>query len=935
MAAIVLRDYQNSSVHGVRLAYRSGHKRVILVAPTGAGKCLAKNTPILMFDGTIKMVQDVLVGDLLMGPDSQPRRVDSLARGSEMMYRITPRKGDPYVVNESHILSLKVTGISKNQLTAPNGDKLKSGDICNIPVKEYLTASATFKHCTKGWRAAVDFRPNSDLLLDPYILGVWLGDGNSNKSSITTADPEVADAFITYASANGMDVTVERNSEKSVNLHLKNDGGKVGRAGLPFGRAIRQLGVIGNKHIPLSYKTGSRQDRLELLAGLLDTDGHYDGKGYEFTQKSERLMDDVLFLARSLGFSCYKSKRNKTCTNTGVVGEYFICTISGNLDLIPCRVARQKAAPRKINKDNLVTGISVDPIGVGEYFGFSISGNDRLFLLGDFTVTHNTIMFSHIADNAQRLNKKVLIIAHRDTLIKQASRKLRDCNLRHGIIMAGFTPDLNAKVQVASVQTLVRRLEKLKFIPDIIVIDEAHLSAAKSYVKVIEHFSDAIVLGVTGSPCRLDNKPLGSDFGGLYDHMVIGVTIRELIDRGFLVQPTVYASEHLVDLSGVKKSMGDYDTAELGAIMDKPKLTGSAVDQYLKVCPDKPAVAWCVTVQHAQHVADEFNARGVKAAMLCGDHDTAYRDDILGKLASGEIRVVTFVGILVEGVDVPEITAIILLRPTMSLASYLQVIGRGLRPVYAGDVPSDATNAVRLAAIANSWKNKCYVLDHAGLVFKHGFADDVRDWSLDWGEKKKAGKKKVKDEVVNAIQCRGCWHVFTPLQGKEHADQLTLKGENPNGHTCCCPDCGKPVERPNRKIEEEDGELTEITKDMADKLRKQRRNEVHGARSMEQLLQVAAQRGYSASWAEHVYNSRLRKQEKQQVAVMQQRIARMLEMFSHWSVSRDMLERYLAHDVDLATEADLHALTKVYHRIKTGTPVKEIFIDPSQPLQLF
>ncbi len=524
-------------------------------------------------------------------------------------------------------------------------------------------------------------------------------------------------------------------------------------------------------------------------------------------------------------------------------------------------------------------------------------------------------MFSHIADNAQRLGKKVLIMAHRDTLIKQASRKLRDNELRHGIIMAGFTPDASAKVQVASVQTLVRRLAKIKFTPDLIIIDEAHLSAAKSYVTVVEHFKDAIVLGVTGSPCRLDNKPLGREFGGLYDHMVIGVTIRTLIDRGFLSQPVVYAPAEQIDLSGLKKSMGDYDTAELANVIDKPRLIGDAVDQYQKICPNARAVAWCVTVQHAQHVANEFTARGIPAAMLCGEHDTAYRDDVLEKLAKGIIKVVSFVGILIEGVDVPEIEAVLLLRPTLSLASYLQVVGRGLR-------------------IAPG-KDCCYVLDHAGLTFKHGLVDEEREWSLDWGEKKKKGKSKATEETVDVLQCRSCFAVFSPAAGKLHADRLTMEGKNAGGDACCCPNCNAPVVREQRKIETSDGELQQITPEMAERLRKQKRSEVHGARSMEDLLRVAAQRGYSASWAQHVYNSRLRKQEKQQTQVLQQRVTRMLEAFGRYGVARDTLEAYLSHDVDLVSETELDALTKVYHRLKTGTPVNEVFTDPSQPTQLF
>ncbi|MND16979.1 type I restriction enzyme EcoKI subunit R [compost metagenome] len=515
-----------------------------------------------------------------------------------------------------------------------------------------------------------------------------------------------------------------------------------------------------------------------------------------------------------------------------------------------------------------------------------------------------TVVFSHIALSAATKGRRVLILAHRDQLIKQASRKLNDNNLRHGIIMAGYTPDYAASVQLASVQTLVRRLDKIRFKPDLIIIDECHLSAAASYLKVLEAFQDALVLGVTGSPCRLDNKPLGREFGGVYDFMVTGISIRQLIERGFLVRPSVYAPVEQIDLSGIKKSMGDYKTDELAAVVDKPKLIGDAVDQYQKICPGVPAVAWCVTVQHAQHVADEFNARGINAVMLCGDHDTAYRDDTLKKLATGEVQVVTFVGILVEGVDVPEIGAVLMLRPTMSLASYLQVIGRGLRPAPGKDC--------------------CYVLDHAGLSFKHGLADEEREWSLDWGEKKKKGKKKEAEAPVDVIQCKGCYAVFSPDAGRLAATVRTIADPTFSA-ACCCPGCGKVVETKARKLEQQDGELQEITPEMAERMRKNKQREVHSARTLEDLLRVAAQRGYSAGWAQQVFNSRARKQEKEQEAIIAARVEKMITVFAKYNVTLEMLEAYLTHDVKLVNEKELENLTAVFNKIKTGTPVTEFF----------
>lgn len=455
-----------------------------------------------------------------------------------------------------------------------------------------------------------------------------------------------------------------------------------------------------------------------------------------------------------------------------------------------------------------------------------------------------TVIFSYIAKNAADRKKKVLILAHRDQLIKQASRKLNDYDVKHGIIMARFTPNRMGLVQVASVQTLVRRIDKIRawFKPDLIVIDECHLSAANSYRKILNANPEASILGVTGTPCRLDNKPLGKEYGGIYDVMVKGPTTGEMMARGFLVRTRVFAPAQQLDLSGVGKNLkGDYDEKELAAVVDKPKITGDAVKHYLDICPDAPAIAWCVTLEHAAHVAAAFNAAGVEAIVLSGDDDSDVRDKALNALGARKIRVICFVGILIEGVDCPPIACIIGLRPSLSLSSYLQLLGRELRPIYAEGMPLD-TDEQRLAAIAASDKPYAFFLDHANLTHKHGLVDDDQGWSLDWGEKKKAAKKKQQEKAVDVVQCKCCFGVFEP--------QPT------------CPFCGKPVEVRQRKLDHEDGQLTEITPEMAAALKKQKKDEVKGAKTLQELERIAAQRGYSPGWAKATFEAKRRIREK-------------------------------------------------------------------------
>lgn len=465
----------------------------------------------------------------------------------------------------------------------------------------------------------------------------------------------------------------------------------------------------------------------------------------------------------------------------------------------------------------------------------------KAILLVAATGAGKTVVFSYIAKGAAAKGRRVLILAHRDQLIKQASRKLADNGVQHGIIMAGFTPNARRLVQVASVQTLVRRIDKMKAAGvefDLIVIDEAHLSAAASYMKIFAAWPKALLLGVTGSPIRLDGKGLGRGQGSVFDVLVQGITIKQLIERGYLVRPAVYASKTQVDLSGVKKIGGEYDSEGLAEVMDKPVITGNAIDAWRKHCPGVPAVAWCTNVAHARHVAEQFNAAGIPARALSGEDDSTERDTALADLTAGRIKVISFAMLLVEGVDCPAIGAVILLRPTMSLSSYLQTIGRGLRPIYANGMPLD-TVSQRFAAIdAGPKGRRCFVLDHAGLVFRHGLADEEREWTLD-GITKKKGKKKDAERVLPISQCPKCYLVHDPAPE--------------------CPGCGHVYEVRVRAPDEVEGELAEITPEIAERLKNDRRREVAKAQSLEDLEKIAAQRGYSKGWARHLHQARQRK----------------------------------------------------------------------------
>ncbi len=372
---------------------------VIIAARPAMGKCLGKGTKVLMYDGTLKAVEDVKVGDQLMGDDSTPRNVLSLARGREEMYWVRQNRGIDYRVNKSHILSLKR---SRNE----NG--YRHGDILNIAVSDYLTKTEKFKSNYKGYKVAVDF-PESKVDIEPYFLGLWLGDGTSDNVAIATQDAEIVDYLNEYARRLDMQVTAQT-AEGKCPMYAITSGKRGGdqRIDKSLQAVLHRADLLGNKHIPHEYLRNSREVRLKLLAGLIDSDGYYDDEFhvFEITQKNESLASQIKLLADTLGFRTSLKKKKVSIKNIGYEGEAFRVRIVGPLDMVPTRVARKRARPRKAKREVRHTGITVEFDKVDDYYGFEIDGN-HLFLLEDMTVTHNTSFALNMVQNLLKKGKGV------------------------------------------------------------------------------------------------------------------------------------------------------------------------------------------------------------------------------------------------------------------------------------------------------------------------------------------------------------------------------------------------------------------------------------------------------------------------------------------------------------------------------------------------
>ncbi len=364
---------------------------IIIAARPGMGKCLAKGTTVLMFDGSLQKVEDIIEGNVLMGDDSTPRTVLSIARGREKMYWIHQNKAMSYRVNESHILSLK---------RSRNEGNHKKGTVLNITVKDFIEKSDKFKSNYKGYKVAVEFVEKS-LSLEPYYLGLWLGDGHSYSQRITNIDEEVIDYLNEYATRLESELVTYNQENRTPNYSIVNRNKFISdEFNTCIQSELRQLDLIQNKHIPQDFLINSTNNRLQLLAGIIDSDGYYSGEFncFEIVQKNEKFAKQIKFLCDSLGFRASFKKKKTSIKSTGFIGEAFRIRIFGNLDSIPTKIERKKARSWSAIVDWKVTGIKVEEDIVDDYYGFEIDGN-RLFLLEDMTVTHNTAFVLSMARN--------------------------------------------------------------------------------------------------------------------------------------------------------------------------------------------------------------------------------------------------------------------------------------------------------------------------------------------------------------------------------------------------------------------------------------------------------------------------------------------------------------------------------------------------------
>lgn len=432
----------------------------------------------------------------------------------------------------------------------------------------------------------------------------------------------------------------------------------------------------------------------------------------------------------------------------------------------------------------------------------------RTILIQSPTGSGKTILTAHMLKTSAERGMSSFFTVHRRELVKQSIRAFDGVGVAHGVVAAGFIDDPRHLVQVCSVGTLARRWQKLKR-PKLVIWDEAHHIAAAGWSAIHAAMPDAFHIGLTATPERLDGRGLSKWF----EVMVKGPSVAWLIENSYLCPYKLFAPTS-VNTSGMHTKMGDFARSELVGAMDKPSITGDAVREYSLRAPGKRGVAFCVSVEHSKHVAAQFTAAGFKAEHVDGETPADQRDASIRRFERGETKILSNVDLFGEGFDLPALEVPILLRPTQSLALYLQQCGRGLRPAPG--------------------KAHATILDHAGNCARHGLPDEDREWTLEGRQR----SSKKKDEVNAGVKiCPSCFAAQWP------------------GRPACLY-CSAVFELKPRQVDEVEGDLTEVNKDTFK--RRAVDKERHQAITFTELVELGKKRGYKKphAWAKHIWNYR-------------------------------------------------------------------------------
>jgi len=837
-----LRPYQQRAIDEFGRLVTSGRRRILLVAPTGAGKCVTRET--LVWSRGLRRFGSLWGADLIEGPAGPAQVAGWYDDGRRDGFEVELECGITIDATPAHRVWVRT-------VTGSEGWKY----VGELGPDDYVAVA----------RGQADFGQTAIPIDEAYALGVLVADGTCDETRLQVDKQRpllkriapVVSRWKSIVCAGGKDARISDRSD--YHAVLVASGNYLGLFRERYGIA---WDYSENRVVPPCVLTGTRDVVQAFLRGYFDGDG-YSGNKVEVSTASVRLAEEVLQLL--LGLGVYAAIRHKPTealpahivsvrdikafdrevglTNYGLNKDIAYRSLlskprNTNVDLVPgLGVLLRRAArlvPRRSRRPDAWRHIDayygnkrpsygvlaelVDALPssrerselerlLTEHRAWSqvrsvrssfrrridceVSGQHAF--VGNGVINHNTVIAGSIIEGAAAVGQHVLFLAHRRELINQSYRKLLDFGVSEaevGVLM-GNDPRRRpgAKVQVASIDTLRNRAKPRA---DLVFIDECHRALSRSYRDVAAHYPNAVHLGLTATPYRADGRGLGH----AYEELVVVASLPELIEQGYLVEPRVFTvpREQLPDLTSVRVRAGDYDGKGLEDAVNRKALIGNIVEHWMQLARGKRTVAFAVSVEHSKQIARRFRDAGIPAEHLDGNTPTDERDAILARLGAGSTVVVSNVGVLCEGTDIPALKCAILARPTKSTGLYLQQAGRILRP----------------------WNDEgAIVLDHAGCAVEHGLPQDEREFSL---EGKRQTGRRGPTEAPSKV-CASCCAVVA---------------------VACrtCPSCGAEFPAPERVPEERKGALVSAEEAREEYLRDE----------WDKLNRTAVERGYKPGW---------------------------------------------------------------------------------------
>lgn len=644
---LIPRPYQEECLNKM---FHVKQGNYLIQLATGLGKALDKNSNVLTDKGFVK-ISDLKLSDKIFGEDGKLYNVLGIyPQGKRELYKVTFSDNSNVICDKNHLWNYQTKSMRGHNINYFKTDSLDN--IMKIPLKITGQGNNVYIPMSKP----INFS-SCNVKINPYILGLLLGDGSFRNNIISFSNSE---NDLIEVITNNFESRID-NSKSCPSIYIKNKELKTQL------KSYKLYDLYSHeKFIPKEYLINDISVRLNVLSGLIDTDGECNGSYYTFSSTSKQLSEDVKFLVESLGGTCTFNIRQTKYTYNDIKQNgkvSYRLNIKLPYDIKPFKSNKHNKEFKEGQASSRRYIKNIEYYGLDDAICIKSSNPTELFLTNNFIVTHNTVIFTNYINNNKEMN--ILILSHREELVNQPVKYIVD---KVGIENGSNTSN-GERVISASVQSLHRRLDKFpKDYFDVIITDECHHSISKTYQKIYDYFNFKLHFGFTATPNRFDMVRLDKTF----DEILYQKDLIWGIKNNYLVNVECKRFYINYDLKNVRSSNGDFNIEELEKLVNTVENAQAIARIYNNHAVGRTLI-FSVSVAHAYSIQKE-----IKDSIVI-DANTKNRDVIIKDFTSGKISCLINCMIFTEGTDIPLIETIIIARPTKNTSLYTQMVGRGLR----------------------------------------------------------------------------------------------------------------------------------------------------------------------------------------------------------------------------------------------------------------